>query len=124
VLRSSSWKLTKPLRAGRRVLANLAQARAWNPLRWPLLLSQVVRTVSTQGLGGALTRLQVSPLHWVKPASHPGQDVEPMGDRAANKRSAGKADGFIIIPVFNKWQCGGLPALRSPLRTQPASGLS
>ena len=61
VLSSSSWKLTRPLRAGRRVLSNLARARAWNPLRWPLLASQAVRTISTSGLRGALVRAQLSP---------------------------------------------------------------
>ncbi len=36
MLDSSSWKITRPLRAGRRVLQNLSQARVWNPARWPL----------------------------------------------------------------------------------------
>jgi hypothetical protein len=56
VLASSSWRITRPLRAGRRMLHNFMQARAWNPLRWPLLLSQLVRTLKTQGLRGTATR--------------------------------------------------------------------
>ena len=34
---------------------SLARARAWNPLRWPLYLSQAVRVVRTRGLKYAVT---------------------------------------------------------------------
>ncbi len=106
VLHSSSWRLTKPLRATRRVLANLSQARVWNPQRWPLLISQVVRTVSTQGLGGAVLRLQVSPQTRVKPASHPEQNIEPVGDPEppGSLPRAEKPAVSIVIPVYNKWE--------------------
>ena len=56
VLATASWRWTRPFRVLGRVLKNLKQARAYNPLRWPLLLSQLVRTLSTDGLRGALDR--------------------------------------------------------------------
>lgn len=58
VLASHSWKLTAPLRVSRRLLANFFLLKAWNPLRWPLLLSQTVRNLSTVGLAGTLRRMQ------------------------------------------------------------------
>ncbi len=58
---SHSWKLTRPLRAGRRVAGNLVRLKAWNPMRWPLLLSQGVRLLATDGTGQALRRLQHAP---------------------------------------------------------------
>ena len=58
VLGSRSWKLTRPLRGGRRLLAALVRLRAWDPRRWPLLASQGARTLSTTGVEGTLRRLQ------------------------------------------------------------------
>ncbi len=60
VLGSLSWKITKPLRASRRVLRNFKQARAWNPARWPYLISQLVRLLATQGVSGTLRRIQAT----------------------------------------------------------------
>lgn len=58
VLSSHSWKITMPLRVSRRVVSNFFHLRAWNPLRWPLLLSQTVRNLATVGVGGTLRRMQ------------------------------------------------------------------
>jgi len=58
ILASSSWKITRPLRASRRVAKNFMLARAWNPARWPWLVSQMVRNLTTLGLEGSLHRLQ------------------------------------------------------------------
>ncbi len=107
VLHSSSWRITRPLRASRRVLANLAQARAWNPARWPLLLSQAIRTLSTQGLHGAVLRLQQSPQHAL-PAVLPTitAQADPVGDPQAPPimPRADRPAVSIIIPVYNQWQ--------------------
>ncbi len=122
VLQSSSWKITKPLRASRRVLANLKQTRAWNPRRWPLLMSQVVRTVSTQGLGGAVSRLQVSPQNRVKPASRLEHTIEPIGDPEppGSVPRAQKPTVSIVIPVYNKWEYTAA-CLRSMANTSNAA---
>jgi GT2 family glycosyltransferase len=58
ILQSRSWKLTLPLRVLNRVVKNLVLARAWNPLRWPWLLSSLVRNLGTLGFTGTLRRLQ------------------------------------------------------------------
>jgi len=107
ILRSSSWRITRPMRATRRVVDNLARARAWNPARWPLLISQAVRTVSTLGLGGALLRLQESPqLTMAAPVAQFEQNSQPIGDPDAPQRvpRAERPRVSIIIPVYNKWQ--------------------
>ena len=58
ILASFSWRVTRPLRAGRRALRNAKQARVYNPARWPLLLSKLVRHLATGGLAGTLQRMQ------------------------------------------------------------------
>jgi len=123
VLASSSWQLTKPLRAGRRVLTNLGRARAWNPLRWPLLLSQAVRTVSTSGLRGALFRAQLSPQTSREPASASDYSLEGIGDPQppASLPQHAQPRVSIIIPVFNKWEYTAA-CLRSLAATEAKSG--
>ncbi len=105
ILHSSSWRITRPLRASRRVLANLARARAWNPARWPLLLSQAIRTLSTQGLHGALLRLQQSPQHAPLATATLYQATDPVGDAQAPQTMprAPRPAVSIIIPVYNQW---------------------
>lgn len=105
VLASSSWRLTKPLRASRRMLANLHRARAWDPSRWPLLLSQAVRTVSTSGLKGALIRAQLSPQQLSEPATATDYSLESFDDSTppASLPHSEQPRVSIIIPVFNKW---------------------
>ncbi|MGH8033859.1 MAG: glycosyltransferase, partial [Lysobacterales bacterium] len=105
VLESSSWRITRPLRAARRMLENLAQARAWNPRRWPLLISQAGRTVRISGWRGALLRFQQSPQRSRAPSTVFSSDIEPVGDPApppAMPRSA-TPEVSIVIPVFNQW---------------------
>jgi GT2 family glycosyltransferase len=105
ILASSSWRLTKPLRAGRRVVANLSRAQAWNPVRWPLLLSQAVRTISTTGLRGALIRAQLSPQQLTEPATTRDYTLETVGDLTppASLPYSAQPRVSVIIPVFNKW---------------------
>ncbi len=105
IMGSTSWKITRPLRAGRRVAKNFMLARAWNPARWPWLISQMVRNLSTLGLGGTLERLQYTGAEAI-PEPQPTVDVGLIGDPTA-------PDSFpqydqpvvsIVIPVYNKWE--------------------
>jgi GT2 family glycosyltransferase len=74
-----------------------------------LLLSQAIRTLSTQGLHGALLRLQQSPQHALPAAPATAgyyQQTDPVGDPQAPPampRTARPAVS-IIIPVHNQWQ--------------------
>ncbi len=70
VLTSRSWRMTAPIRAAKRLIKGLVVQRAWNPLRWPLLLSQTVRNLSTVGLRGTLNRMQ----HFDPQLKAPGSD--------------------------------------------------
>lgn len=104
VLASTSWKITKPLRFARRLMANLSHAQAWNPLRWPLLVSQASRTVRTRGLKGALIRAQLD-----RSRHHPGStttgDLPEIGEVEAPERlpASDNPVASIVIPVYNKW---------------------
>ncbi len=104
VLGSHSWKLTMPLRVTRRVLAAAAHQRAWNPLRWPLLLSQTVRNLSTVGLGGTLRRMQHFGAEQSAPVSErPDQPLETPVE-VALPRAVPRADSprvSIVIPAYN-----------------------
>ena len=105
VLASTSWRITKPFRAGRRILRNLRQARAWNPMNWPLLISQLVRTLKTQGLKGTLTRSQLSHHKTFIPDGFEPDQVEEIGspDPPASLPAVSEPDVSIVIPVYNKW---------------------
>jgi len=105
VLGTASWRYTKPFRVLGRLSRNLARARAWNPTRWPLLVSQAVRTIAIQGLGGALERSQSIRTQPGKPSQVDTSVIETVGD--PNPPSAFPSikdpEVSIVIPVFNKW---------------------
>jgi GT2 family glycosyltransferase/glycosyltransferase involved in cell wall biosynthesis len=105
VLASTSWRITKPFRASRRILHNFKQARAWNPLRWPLLISQLVRTIRTQGLYGALKRSQLAHHQIFEPESIDTSHLEKIGnpDPPQSVPVSDSPEISIIIPVFNQW---------------------
>jgi glycosyltransferase involved in cell wall biosynthesis len=105
VLDSTSWRITRPFRVSRRILGNFIQARAWNPLRWPLLLSQAFRTLKTQGPHGALMRSQVTHKKTFIPTGFEPEQVEEIGspDAPASFPAISNPDVSIVIPVFNKW---------------------
>ena len=102
VLSSVSWRLTRPLRFGRRVLANLNQAQAWNPARWPLLFSQAGRTIRTRGLKGALLRAQMDRSHALPPVDS-APAVDEIGDTSppAAMPCPDAPTASIVIPVYN-----------------------
>lgn len=105
ILASSSWRVTRPLRAVRRLLANLARARAWNPLRWPLLLSQAVRLVSMVGWRGALLRSQQSAEAGRPPSETAPLALDPVGDPTPPPAlpRADRPAVSIVIPAYGKW---------------------
>jgi len=104
ILGSTSWKVTKPLRAGRRVAKNYMLARAWNPARWPWLFSQLVRNLSTLGIEGTLQRLQYTGVDAV-PEPQLTKDLESVGDPQPPEvfPHTDHPDVSIVIPVYNKW---------------------
>ncbi len=104
ILASTSWKITKPLRASRRVAKNFMLTRAWNPARWPWLLTQLVRNLSALGIEGALQRLQYTGVDAV-PEPQLTIDMDPIGDPRPPDAFpvSDHPDVSIVIPVFNKW---------------------
>ncbi len=104
VLNSSSWKITRPLRVGRRLLGNLKRARAWNPLRWPLLASQFVRTVSTHGWHDAIFRMQNAQVVQT-PQKLETAGMEAIGDPTPPPVVPRSEHPLIsiVIPVHNQW---------------------
>lgn len=105
VLSTGSWRLTRPFRVGRRILSNFAQARAWNPFKWPLLISQLVRTLSTHGWRGALLRSQLNQQKSFVVETYEIEQVEEVGDPdpPASFPATSQPDVSIVIPVYNKW---------------------
>jgi GT2 family glycosyltransferase/glycosyltransferase involved in cell wall biosynthesis len=104
ILGSTSWKITRPLRAGRRAAKNFMLARAWNPARWPWLLSQLIRNLSTLGIKGTLQRLQYTGSE-AAPEPQPVISTEVIGNIEAPSAfpETDKPEVSIIIPVYNKW---------------------
>jgi|GEM_PF-457568 len=104
IVASSSWKITRPLRALRRLGKKFMQARAWNPARWPWLLSHLVKNLSTLGYKESLRRMQSMPTGAV-PASNANVDRE-LPDASAGPDAFQfyeQPDASIVIPVYNKW---------------------
>ncbi|MGB7451050.1 MAG: glycosyltransferase, partial [Lysobacterales bacterium] len=104
ILGSTSWKITRPLRVGRRAAKNFMLARAWNPARWPWLLSQLIRNLSTLGIEGTIQRLQYTGPEAV-PEPHPQIKMESVGDVQAPAAfpKTDQPQVSIVIPVYNKW---------------------
>ncbi len=105
VLRSTSWRITRPFRVGRRMLRNLGRAQAWNPLRWPLLLSQLVRTLKTRGLYGTLMRSQLTQQQSNIPDRVETEQLEEIGnpEPPGHLPVSDEPVVSIIIPVYNQW---------------------
>ncbi len=104
ILASTSWKITRPLRVGRRMAKNFMLARAWNPARWPWLLSQVVKNLSTLGFQGSLKRLQYAGAETQpEPQSTAGMGAVGNPQAPAVFPQPDQPDVSIVIPVYNKW---------------------
>lgn len=57
VLKSRSWRLTRPIRFGARLARKLRDRRAWNPLKWPGLMIALLASLRQQGWSATLARL-------------------------------------------------------------------
>jgi GT2 family glycosyltransferase len=123
VLATASWRFTRPFRVLGRVFGNLSRARAWNPLRWPLLLSQGARTLGTQGFKGALERSQSTQNEARKPENPDPLSIESIGnpDPPAGFPDTPDPEISIVIPVYNKWEYTAA-CLRSLAETQCNAG--
>ncbi len=104
ILQSTSWKITRPLRAMRRVIKNFMQARGWNPLRWPWLFSNLVRNLATQGFAGTLQRLQYNGTEALS-TQESKTDPKPVDSSGSpgSFQVFEQPDVSIVIPVYNKW---------------------
>jgi len=121
-LSTRSWRYTRPFRVAGRVFTNLGRAGAWNPLRWPLLLSQASRTLRTRGLRGALLRAQRQQQSFLPEPLATGT-IETVGDpdTPARMPRAEQPEVSIVIPVYNKWPYTAA-CLRSLAETRCGAG--
>ena len=119
VLATASWRFTKPFRVFSRMFGNLRRAQVWNPLRWPLLLSQAIRTLGTQGFRGALERSQSTHNQSRKPENPDPVSIESIGnpDPPSGFPDIRDPEVSIVIPVYNKWEYTAA-CLRSLAETQ------
>lgn len=104
VIDSRSWRITRPLRVGARVLRTLRDAGVHRPGRWPRLSRRVWQTWRTQGGRELLRRLQ-DPSR--KPRFHesPLPSVPHLTERLQPQTLPGSSDPLvsIVIPVHNKY---------------------
>jgi len=105
VLASRSWRWTRPFRVLARMGGNIRRAGGANPLRWPLLLSQSIRTIRTRGLRGAVLRAQLNQRQQA-PESVATENLEAIGSPEAPSHlpCPDQPTVSIVIPVHNKWE--------------------
>lgn len=106
VLSTRSWRFTRPFRAAARAATTLRHTRAWNPLRWPFLISRLVGSLRTRGLRGTLNRTQSD--HWmpyrVKSVDTSGIEVVGDPEPPASVPFPDSPTVSVVIPVHNKWE--------------------
>jgi len=104
VLASSSWRLTRPLRALRRAAHNFRVNRAWNPVRWPVLISGLARNLSTVGLKGTLMRMQYTGPRGTAESVQIDR-LEAVGDPDPPRSLpvSNRPLVSIVIPAYNNW---------------------
>jgi GT2 family glycosyltransferase len=105
VLASWSWRLTRPFRVVQRMLTNFMHSRAWNPSRWPLLISQLIRTLKTQGVKGVVVRSQLTHQIALVPRTIETDQIREVGDPNPPRQLPVSFEPkiSIVIPVHNKW---------------------
>ncbi|MDX1380232.1 MAG: glycosyltransferase, partial [Xanthomonadales bacterium] len=104
LLGSLSWRITRPLRVARRLAGSARRARAYNPLRWPLLGAQLVRNLTTLGWRDTLMRLQSS-AGAPAPEEAESPALDPVGDPRPPARLPAPDEpvASIVVPVHGKW---------------------
>ena len=102
---SLSWHEAAPIRFLGRLFSNLAREQAWNPKRWPVLISQLSRTVRTRGVRGAVLRSQRDYGQAADPDSVDISGIEPIGDPEPPARLPKPETPAVsvVIPVHGKW---------------------
>lgn len=110
VVRSRSWRLTRPLRVSTRLLRNALTAQAWAPWRWPQLLNKLRLNARQQGWRSAFYQLQQLPAPAQPAAAQRTITVSPQLDEIERRFRLGPVrfelpespEVSIIIPVYNK----------------------
>ncbi|TVQ42170.1 MAG: glycosyltransferase, partial [Wenzhouxiangella sp.] len=112
VLNSRSWRMTRPIRFGARLARKLRDQRAWNPLRWPLLIAALVTSLRQHGLAATLARVHHQPLPGQVRVEAPAVSVPDQAPEAADEFASApqpvmlpdsdKPRASIVIPVYNK----------------------
>ncbi|AKS41007.1 glycosyltransferase [Wenzhouxiangella marina] len=106
---SWSWRLTRPLRFGTRLLRSARTEQLWNPLRWPGLAGRLLASLRGEGWRGTLLALYRSPVETgagaseesstepLPPVEAPVPRLEPLELPSSDAPIAS-----IVIPVYNK----------------------
>ncbi len=112
VLNSRSWRLTRPIRFAARLARKLRDRRAWNPIKWPGLVLELVANLRRHGWSATLSRLHQQPVPSLAPTL-PAVEPEPVSLPEKAPEPPALADPVclprvdspqvsIVIPVYNK----------------------
>jgi len=108
ILKSRSWRLTRPLRVIVRILSAARQRRAWHPANWARQTKRLIHAIRAHGWRTTLEALQHHrPLDTdqpsdIEPVSHPKLEEIPNEIRFEHAvRSDQAVEVSIIIPVHN-----------------------
>ncbi|NDY96095.1 glycosyltransferase [Wenzhouxiangella limi] len=104
IFASRSWRWTRPLRFGNRVVDHARHRDAWNPLRWPRLARRLVHSLRFHGLRGTLQLAQGTPPAAPVQASVPvvQAPAEHAPAQPVRLPNAPAPRASIVVPVYNK----------------------
>jgi len=104
IIRSRSWRVTRPMRVAARLARGLIQRGVLNPLRWPRLIGRLGHYVGRYGARRTLIMLQhdrhdqaASPPPPAQPPPDSGQIAEPIAWQVPDEPEVS-----VIVPVFNQ----------------------
>ncbi|MEN1727497.1 MAG: glycosyltransferase [Pseudomonadota bacterium] len=104
--RSLSWRLTRPLRFGARLIRAMLKMGLWNPLRWLSLSAKLLRSWRRDGGRGLLHGLYEQPPEAVgesiEEAVSEAIQTEPVRLLPVSIDAVDQPQASIIIPVYNK----------------------
>lgn len=108
ILTSRSWRITRPLRVGVRILSAARQRRAWHPANWVRQSKRLVHAIRVHGWRTTLEALQHHrPLDGnqpsdIEPVSSPELDEIPSEIRFEQAVTNDQdIEVSIIVPVYN-----------------------